>query len=191
MFKKTWEEIKTDAKDRVRWRILVEAHVPWRNDGMLYIYIYIYIYIHSFSIQPLGQFGRNQSSVRWPVWLWHAASLTNFLGVGCHYFPPLSDVPTFAARCLHVRNDARDPNSQRWNCGRDCCPVILPKWRFPRHLGIFYMPQIYDIGRRAEDFFALKNPTASARFEPTNLGTKGQQATPRPPKPLYTGCPTS
>jgi hypothetical protein len=55
------------------------------------------------------------------------------------------------------------------------------------------MPQIYDMGptallpsegRRAEDFFALKNPTASAAFEPVNLGTKGQHATPRPPKPL-------
>jgi hypothetical protein len=39
-------------------------------------------------------------------------------------------------------------------------------------------------GKRAEDFFALKNPTASARFEPANLGTKGQHATPRPPKSL-------
>ena len=34
-------------------------------------------------------------------------------------------------------------------------------------------------------FFALKNPTASAGFEHANLGTKGQHATPRPPKPLY------
>ena len=54
------------------------------------------------------------------------------------------------------------------------------------------MPQIYDMGptpsegRRAEDFFALKNPTASAGFEPANLGTKGQHATPRPPKLLKT-----
>ena len=32
-------------------------------------------------------------------------------------------------------------------------------------------------------FFALKNPTASTRFEPANLGTKGQHATSRPPKP--------
>ena len=39
-------------------------------------------------------------------------------------------------------------------------------------------------GRCAEDFFALKNPTASAEFEPGNLGTKGQQATSRPLKPL-------
>jgi hypothetical protein len=33
-------------------------------------------------------------------------------------------------------------------------------------------------------FFALKNPTASAGFEPANLGSKGQHATSRPPKPL-------
>ena len=33
----------------------------------------------------------------------------------------------------------------------------------------------------------LKNPTASAGFEPANLGTKGQHATSRPPKPLYLG----
>ena len=62
------------------------------------------------------------------------------------------------------------------------------------HLGIFYMPQITtwdrrlyvpSEGRRAEDFlFALKNPTASAGFEPANLGTKGQHATCRPPKLL-------
>ena len=31
-------------------------------------------------------------------------------------------------------------------------------------------------------FFALKNSTASAGFEPANLGTKGQHATPRPRK---------
>ena len=36
-------------------------------------------------------------------------------------------------------------------------------------------------GRRAEDFFALKNPVG---FEPANLVTKDQHATSRPPKPL-------
>ena len=30
-----------------------------------------------------------------------------------------------------------------------------------------------------------KNPTASAGFEPANLGTKGQHANSRPPKTLY------
>ena len=37
-------------------------------------------------------------------------------------------------------------------------------------------------------FFALKNPMASAGFEPANLGTKGQHATSRPPKPLLLQC---
>ena len=36
----------------------------------------------------------------------------------------------------------------------------------------------------AEDFFRPKNSTASAGCEPANLGTKGQHATSRPPKPL-------
>jgi hypothetical protein len=39
-------------------------------------------------------------------------------------------------------------------------------------------------GRNAENFFALKNPTASAGFEPANLSSKGQHATSRPPEPL-------
>ena len=34
-------------------------------------------------------------------------------------------------------------------------------------------------------FLALKNPTASAGFEPANLGNKGQHATSRPSKLLY------
>jgi hypothetical protein len=34
--------------------------------------------------------------------------------------------------------------------------------------------------------FRLKNPTASTGFEPANLGTKGQHATSRPPRPLTT-----
>jgi hypothetical protein len=33
--------------------------------------------------------------------------------------------------------------------------------------------------------FRPKNPTASAGFEPANLGTKGQHATSRPPKPFH------
>ena len=53
--------------------------------------------------------------------------LGKFLGVVCHCFPPRLDVPTFATRCPHVRHDARDISGGRWNCGRECCPVILPK----------------------------------------------------------------
>jgi hypothetical protein len=64
------------------------------------------------------------------------------------------------------------------------------------------MPQICDMGQdgfyfpsegwHVEDLFALKNPTASAGFEPANLGTKGHHTTSRPQKPLtypeITGC---
>ena len=39
-------------------------------------------------------------------------------------------------------------------------------------------------GRRSEDFFALKNPTASVGFETANFGTKGQHVISRLPKPL-------
>ena len=119
------------------------------------------------------------------------------LGVVCHCFPQPWDVPTFAARCLHILNDARDPSSERWNYGWEMS-VILHTWRlYSHHYGSFtcrksttwdrrlYFPSE---GRHAEDFFALKNPTASAGFEPANLGTKGQLAIPRPPKPLEGLC---
>ena len=43
-------------------------------------------------------------------------------------YPPLFlDVPTSAAGCLHARNDARDPSSERWNYVGEKVPVILPK----------------------------------------------------------------
>jgi len=61
--------------------------------------------------------------------------LGKFLGVVCHCSPPPLDVPNFAASCLYVRNDARDPSSERWNCGREIFPVILPKFRLPRKSG--------------------------------------------------------
>ena len=120
--------------------------------------------------------------------------LGKFLGIVCHCFPPPLAVPTFAARCLYVRNGSRDPSSERWNCGREICPVILPKFRLPpkfrdplhaanlRHgTDGFTSPPKEGVLRI---FFALKNPKASAGFEPANLGTKGQHATPRPPKPI-------
>ena len=39
-------------------------------------------------------------------------------------------------------------------------------------------------GRRAEDFFVLKNPTVSAGFEHANFDTKGQHSSSRPRQPL-------
>ena len=117
--------------------------------------------------------------------------LGKFLGVVCHCFTPSLDVPTFAARCLYVRNDTRDPSSVRWNCGREICPVILPKFRLPpKFRDLIHVVNLRhgtegftSLRRKAcWGFFRPKSPTASASFEPVNLGTKGQHATPRPPK---------
>ena len=88
------------------------------------------------------------------------------------------DVPTFTTSRL-----PRDPSSQRWNYVGEKWPMNFA-WnaRLPRSIqGSFtcrksttwdrrlYFP--FE-GRRAEDFFGLKNPTASAGFEPANLGSR-------------------
>ena len=89
--------------------------------------------LHSFVFSPRCRSGRSQSPVMEPIWLLAHCILGKFLGVVCHCFPPPSDVPTFAATCKCVRSDARDPSSERWNCGRERCPVaILPKFLLPR-----------------------------------------------------------
>jgi len=72
--------------------------------------------------------------------------LGKFLGVACHCFTPPLDVPTFTARCLHVLNDARDPSSERWNYGREMSGNFAYMKFLFTPLGIFYMPQIYDMG---------------------------------------------
>ena len=80
--------------------------------------------------------------------------LGKFLGVVCHFFLPPLDVPTFADRCLHVHNDARDPISERWNYERESfsgnfaymASLFTPLW-------IFYMSQIYDMGPTATHMY--------------------------------------
>jgi hypothetical protein len=57
------------------------------------------------------------------------------------------DVPTFVARCLHVLNDERDPSSERWNYGREMSGNFAYMASQFTPLGIFHMPQIYDMGR--------------------------------------------
>ena len=69
-------------------------------------------YIHSFiSIQPQRPgWQEPEPSHVTGVALAHCI-LGKFLGV--------VDFPTFAARCLYVRNGARDPSSERWKCGQE------------------------------------------------------------------------
>ena len=86
------------------------------------------------GVQPLGRFGQRPELSQPTGMVLVRCILGKFLEVVCHCFPPRLEVPNFGGR---------------WNCGRECCPVILPKWRLPRHSGIFYMPQIYDMGLTA------------------------------------------
>jgi hypothetical protein len=75
--------------------------------------------------------------------------------------------------------------------GREFCR----KWRLPCHFWVLLHAVKHDMGQTALlplrrkvcwGFFHPKNLTASAGFVPTNLGTKGQHTTSRPPKPLLT-----
>ena len=115
--------------------------------------------------------------------------LGKFLGVGCHCFPLPLDVPTFSARCLHVQRRERPLAAEGGTLrGREMFRQILSRIRLPSFTcrkSATWDRRLYfpSEGRRAEDFFALKNPTALAWFEPANLGTKGQHAISRPPKP--------
>ena len=87
-------------------------------------------FIHSLVFSLRGRAGSDQSCDRYGSGTLHPGQV---LGGSLPLLsPPPLDVPTFAARCLYVHNDARDPSSDRWNCGREIYPVILPKFRLPR-----------------------------------------------------------
>ena len=90
-----------------------------------------------------------------------------------------SNVPTFATNCLQEILAAKVGTTR----ARNGLWILLENARLPRNIqGSFtsrksttwgrrlYFPSE---GRRTEDFFTLKNPTASVGFEPANLGTKG------------------
>jgi hypothetical protein len=91
------------------------------------ISIHIHYYFIIIGIQPLGRSGQRPDLSQVTGMALVRCILGKFLGVVCHCFPPRLDVPTFATRCPHVRHDAREPSGGRWNCGREYCPVILPK----------------------------------------------------------------
>jgi hypothetical protein len=62
--------------------------------------------------------------------------LGKFLGVGCHFFPPPLEVPTFSARCLHVQRLERTPAAEDGILrGREMLRQIWPRNRIPRNSG--------------------------------------------------------
>jgi len=74
------------------------------------------------------------------------------------------DVPISAARCLHVHMMRENLAAKGGTVGERLLAGNFASMSTSMlHLGIFYMPQIRRLyfpseGRRAEDFFALKNP---------------------------------
>jgi len=89
------------------------------------------------------------------------------LGVGCHFFLPPLDVPTFSARCLYVQRRDRTLAAESGTLrGREMFRQISPRIRIPRNsrdllhaanlrhgTDGFYFPSE---GRCAEDFSPLK-----------------------------------
>jgi hypothetical protein len=101
------------------------------------------------------------------------------------------DVPTFATRRLHACHYARAPSGRRWNCGRE----MSGKFCLNADLHVTFKDLLHAVKLRYRTdgftsppkegvlriLFALK----IRRLRPgANLGTKGQHATSRPPKPL-------
>jgi hypothetical protein len=83
----------------------------------------------------------------------------------------LLDVPILTTSRL------RDPSSQRWNYIHKPLFLDFPAFTTSRLLEILAAKSGTSFGSRVENFFALKNGTASAGFKPAILGTKSQHAT--------------
>jgi len=67
--------------------------------------------------------------------------LGNYLGVGCHFFPPPLDVLTFSTRCLHVQRRERPKQRKvELSLGEKCFDKFGLETDFHLILGIFYMP---------------------------------------------------
>jgi hypothetical protein len=86
-----------------------------------------YIMLTSVIIQPLGQVWQEPEPIQATGMALAHCILGKFLGVVCHYFPLPLDVPTFAARCLHVPNNVSAPSSERWNCGQEFPSITTDK----------------------------------------------------------------
>ena len=111
--------------------------------------------------------------------------LGKFLGVACHCFPQLFRCSHFSPPCAST-SATTDVEGELWTrmlSGNFTEMTTSTPFKDLLHAENLRHGTDGFISP-SKDCFALKNPTASAGFEPANLGTKCQQATPRPPKPL-------
>jgi hypothetical protein len=142
---------------------------------VIYIYIYIYIICIIISIQPLDRFWQEPKPSQATGMALARCILGMFWWVVCHCFPLPLDVPTFAARCLHVPINPSAPSSERWNCGREWSSDFAEMTPFLRHLGIFYMPQICDMGQTA--LFPFRRKACWGFFSPEKSDGFGRERT--------------
>jgi hypothetical protein len=67
----------------------------------------------------------------------YAPDAPQHLGLLCDPYnsspPPVLDVPTFAARCLHVHTTREIEAARGWTYGREYYMIILPKCRLPHY----------------------------------------------------------
>jgi len=96
--------------------------------------------------------------------------LAKFLGLGYHFFPPPLDFPTFSARCLHVQLRERPLTVKGGTLrGREMFRQIWPRNPyFHVILGIFYMPQICDMGQTA--LLPFPKEGVLRNFSPLKIG---------------------
>jgi len=86
------------------------------------------------SIQPLGQFGQEPEPSQATSMALVRCILGKFLGAVCHCFPP-------AFRHSNFCHQMGDPSSESWKVSGNfayMASIFTP-------LGIFYMPQTYDM----------------------------------------------
>jgi hypothetical protein len=75
------------------------------------------------SIQPLGWFWQEPEPSQATGMALACCILGKFLGVVCHCFPLSLDVPTFAARCLHIPINASTPSSESGTVGENAAKL--------------------------------------------------------------------
>ena len=120
----------------------------YHNNRTLYHYYYYYYYYYYYSaLGPVWAETRVQSGDCYGSGMLHPGQVLR------GSLPLLS--PPFS--CSHFSPPGASTSPTTWEIpaaevgtvGENVVPVILPKWWLPRHLGNFYVPQIYDMGPTA------------------------------------------
>jgi hypothetical protein len=167
----------------ISFLILVTKFMPINNQPL-----FLFYYYYS-ALRPVLAGTRAQSGDRYGL---ARCILGKFLRVVCHCFPLPLDVPTFAARCLHVSINTSAPSSEKWNCGWEWSDNFAEMTPFYAILGSFtcrksatWVKWLYfpSEGRHAEDFFVWKIRQLQPRVNTLSRVPEASMLTTRPPKP--------